>query len=244
MFILLLSKIRVKMITLTVLFIGLMIVDNGYVGVSRSDLTIPLERVETADKVIAFTINVDWGEEFIPDILDVLDQYDAKATFFVTGRWAKNHPELIKEIDSRGHQIENHGYYHSHPDQLPIARTKEEIIAAERVVEEITGKKTTYYAPPYGERGPNGLKAASQLGYTTVLWTLDTIDWRADSTPDKIAQRILEPKIRHGLQPDKSGAIVLMHPKDNTLKALPKILSNLKKDGFDMVTLEKLITYN
>lgn len=244
MFILLLSKIRVKMITLTVLFIGLMIVDNGYVGVSRSDLTIPLERVETADKVIAFTINVDWGEELIPDILDVLDQYDAKATFFVTGRWAKNHPELIKEIDSRGHQIENHGYYHSHPDQLPIARTKEEIIAAERVVEEITGKKTTYYAPPYGERGPNGLKAASQLGYTTVLWTLDTIDWRADSTPDKIAQRILKPKIRHGLQPDKSGAIVLMHPKDNTLKALPKILSNLKKDGFDMVTLEKLITYN
>ena len=244
MFILHLSKIRVKMLTLGLLFIGLIMVDAGSIGVTRSDLPAPLERIKTADKVIALTVNVDWGEEIIPGILEVLDQYQAKATFFVTGRWAKNHPELIKEMDSRGHQIGNHGYYHSHPDQLPIAKTKEEISATERVVEEIIGKKTLFYAPPYGERGPNGIKAASELGYTTVLWTLDTIDWRADSTPEIIAQRILNPKIRHGIKPVKSGAIVLMHPKENTMKALPMILTSLQEDGFQMVTVEKLITYN
>lgn len=244
MFILHLSKIRVKIATLAVLFIGLTVIDTQSMGVSRLDLATPLERIVTQDKVIALTINVDWGEEYISGILESLDNHDAKATFFVTGRWAKNNPEMIKVMASKGHQIENHGYYHSHPDRLPVEKTKEEIIATEKVIMDLIGKKTNYYAPPYGERGPNGLKAASDLGYVTVLWTLDTIDWRSDSTPGLITERILEPKVRHGVKPEKKGAIVLMHPKENTLKALPYILLSLKNEGFNMVTIEKLITYS
>ncbi len=242
MFILHLSRIRIKVVTLAVLFIGLTIIDARSIGVSHLDLPAPLERVVTDEKVIALTINVDWGEEYIPAMLDALERYDAKATFFVTGRWAENNSEMIKVMDSKGHQIENHGYYHSHPDQIPVTKTEEEIMATEKVIMGITGKKTNYYAPPYGERGPNGLKAASNLGYTTVLWTLDTIDWQPESNPEIIVQRILEPKIRHGIKPERKGAIVLMHPKENTLHALPSILSRLKKEGFNIVTIEKLIT--
>ena len=244
MFILQLSRIKVKIATLVVLFIGLTIIDAKSIGVSRLDIPAPLERVVTDKKMIALTINVDWGEEYLPAMLDALEKYDAKVTFFVTGRWAKKNSEMIKIMDSKGHQVENHGYYHSHPDKLPVSKTQEEIIATEKVIMEITGKKTNYYAPPYGERGPNGLKAASNLGYTTVMWTLDTIDWKPESTPEVITQRILEPKIRQGIKPDKKGAIVLMHPKENTLLALPSILSRLKDEGFSIVTIEKLITFS
>ena len=204
----------------------------------------PIEHIKTDQLVMALTINVDWGEEFIPAILDVLDQHKARATFFVTGRWAKKNPELLKIISSRGHQIENHGYSHPHPDQISIGANQEEIKKTESIIEGIIGKKTHLYAPPYGEKGASGLKAADTLGYQTILWTLDTVDWRANSTPEIIAKRILNPAIQFGIKPAKSGAIVLMHPKTNTVKALPVILDQLARNGFNFQTLDGLITFD
>lgn len=218
-------------------------------GINTSNVSVakPIERIETDQLVIALTINVDWGEEFIPAMLDVLDQGKARATFFVTGRWAKKNPELLKLVADRGHQIENHGYSHPHPDQLSIGANQEEIKKTESIIEGIIGKKTHLYAPPYGEKGASGLRAADLLGYQTILWTLDTIDWRADSTPEMIAKRILNPSKQFGVKPDKSdksGAIVLMHPKANTVKALPIILDQLASDGYSFHTLDELITFD
>ncbi len=208
-----------------------------------ADIPEPIYQVKTSEKVMALTINVDWGGEYIPGILEVLDAHQAKATFFLTGRWAKNNPEQVKEIQSLGHAIENHGYSHPHPDQISVGANEEEIRKTENVIEEITGKKTKFYAPPYGEKGSSGLRAAKNLGYTTILWTLDTVDWRPESTPEIITQRIVDPPIRHGIKPTREGAIVLMHPKENTLKALPVILRQLENEGFSFVTIEELITY-
>lgn len=208
-----------------------------------ADIPKPIEQVKTNEKVMALTINVDWGGEYIPGILEVLDRHQAKVTFFLTGRWAKNNPELVKEIHSRGHAIENHGYSHPHPDQISVAANEEEIKKTEQVIAEIIGHKTTFYAPPYGERGPSGLKAAQNLGYKTILWTLDTVDWRPESTPEIITKRVVDPPIRHGIKPTREGAIVLMHPKENTLRALPVILEQLANEGFSFVTIDELITY-
>lgn len=243
MFILRLTKIKVKIITLAVIFLSLALLETRTANVSRLNLPSPLEQVKTEQKVIALTVNVDWGEECIPQMLNLFEKYGAQATFFVTGRWALNNPDLVKLMAEKGHQIENHGYYHSHPDRLPVEKNKQELLKTENVIKQITGKKTTFYAPPYGERGPNGLKAAEELGYKTVLWTLDTVDWKPGSTPELIAARVLNPKVRFGIKPKKKGAIVLMHPKPNTIKALPRILSELQEDGFKFVTIEKLITY-
>lgn len=223
-------------------FFCLTLVQNRYDVVSKMNVPSPLEQVKTKEKAMALTINVDWGEEYIPGILNILDEYQAKATFFVTGRWAAKNPDLLKKIAARGHLIGNHEYYHSHPDQLTVAKNKEELLKTEKKIFEITGQKTTFYAPPYGERGRNGLAAADELGYKTVLWTLDTIDWRQDSTPQVIVERILDPKSRNGKKPDKCGAIILMHPKEYSVVALPQILRALQNDGFSFVTLEKLIT--
>ncbi|ODA40690.1 polysaccharide deacetylase family protein [Desulfosporosinus sp. BG] len=204
----------------------------------------PIEQIKTDQKVMGLTINVDWGEEYIPAILDTLDKGNAQVTFFVTGRWAKKNPELLKIMANRGHQIENHGYSHPHPDQLSVGANQEEIKKTESIVEGIIGRKTHFYAPPYGENGVSGLQAADQLGYKTILWTLDTVDWRADSTPEIIAKRIINPAIRFGIKPNKFGALVLMHPKANTVKALPVILDQLAREGFVFQTLDGLITFD
>lgn len=223
-----------------VLAVGLLI-EQRVAGIV-AQLPTPIDQVKTGKKVMALTINVDWGGEFVPGILDVLDKYHAKATFFLTGRWAKNNPEMVKELQARGHAIENHGYSHPHPDQISISANQEEILKTETIIQEITGTKTKYYAPPYGEKGASGLKAAENLGYTTILWTLDTVDWRPESTPEVITKRIVDPAVRFGIKPTREGAIVLMHPKENTVKALPNILSQLTKEGFQFITVNELIT--
>ncbi len=202
----------------------------------------PIEQINTPQQVMALTINVDWGEEYIPGILQALDKGKAKATFFLTGRWAKKNPDLVRIIAEAGHQIENHGYSHPHPDRLSVKANQEEIKKTEEIILGITGKKTKYYAPPYGEKGISGLTAAEELGYSTTLWTLDTVDWRPESSPEVIAQRVLNPKMRFGIKPNKSGAIVLMHPKENTLKALPSILLQLTQQGYSLKTINELIT--
>jgi len=220
------------------------IVAEHWITASNVPISKPIEHIKTDQKVMALTINVDWGEEYIPAMLDILDQGKARATFFVTGRWAKKHPELLKLISDRGHQIENHGYSHPHPDQLSLEANQEEIKKTESIIEGIIGKKTHLYAPPYGEKGVSGLRAAEALGYQTILWTLDTVDWRANSTPEIIAKRIINPAIQFGIKPDKSGAIVLMHPKANTVRALPVILDQLGRAGFSFQTLDELITFD
>ncbi|NLM21452.1 MAG: polysaccharide deacetylase family protein [Peptococcaceae bacterium] len=243
MFVLKLTKFKIKTVMVSLIFISLLLLHNRPIGVSSLDLPAPLEQVETNEKVMAFTVNVDWGEEYIPPMLEIFDEYQVKVTFFVTGRWAQKHPDLLKIMAERGHQIENHGYSHPHPDQLSVTRNKEEITKTEKIIWDIIGRKTQFYAPPYGERGKSGLLAAEELGYTTVLWTLDTIDWKSDSTPELITKRIINPQKKYGVQPEKKGAIVLMHPKENTVKALPQILSSLSNEQYMVITLEKLITF-
>ncbi|HBW36932.1 polysaccharide deacetylase family protein [Desulfosporosinus sp. BICA1-9] len=238
-------KISRRILSLVGIFFLLVvgITERWFIG-SNASVTKPIEQVNTDQLIMALTINVDWGEEYIPAILDELDKGKARVTFFVTGRWAKKNPETLKMISNRGHQIENHGYSHPHPDRLSVSANQEEIKKTETIIEEIIGQKTHLYAPPYGEKGASGLRAAKELGYQTILWTLDTVDWRTDSTPEIIAKRIINPAIRFGIKPNKSGAIVLMHPKANTVKALPVILHQLALQGYSFQSLDELITYH
>ncbi|MHB8127117.1 MAG: polysaccharide deacetylase family protein [Desulfitobacteriaceae bacterium] len=226
---------------IVILFLGGLFTTKWVLGLVATTIK-PIEQINTAQKAMALTINVDWGEEYIPGILQELDKGKVKATFFLTGRWAKNHPDLVRVIAEAGHQIENHGYSHPHPDRLSVKANQAEIKKTEEIILGITGNKTHYYAPPYGEKGITGLEAAKELGYTTILWTLDTVDWRPESTPELIAKRVLNPERRFGTKPNKCGAIVLMHPKENTLKALPLILMQLAQEGYSLKTINELIT--
>jgi len=178
------------------------------------------------EKTISLAINVDWGEEYIPDMLKVLDKYDVKATFFLTGRWAEKNPLLAMEIAAAGHEIGNHAYSHASPNALSYEQNKEEIEKTAAAIDKACGVQTDLYAPPSGERKDHVLKAAEDEGYQTILWSVDTVDWKRPD-PSVIIKRVTSKA--------HPGAIVLAHPTNPTLEALPVILETLQKEGYTWV---------
>ncbi|KGG80855.1 polysaccharide deacetylase family protein [Caloranaerobacter azorensis] len=185
------------------------------------------------EKIIAFACNVDWGNEYIKPMLNIFDTYDIKITFFVTGRWAKNNSRLLKEIYSYGHEIGNHGYLHKDYSKLNYESNKKQILEAEKIIYNTIGVKPKYFAPPSGAYNKYTVKAAKDLNYKTIMWSIDTIDWRNDSTKEKIIERVISKS--------HNSAIVLMHPKRETIKALPVIIETLKKEGYKIGRISDII---
>lgn len=179
---------------------------------------------------VSLAVNVDWGEEYLPDMLAVLEENDIAATFFLTGRWCNNNQELAKQIYEAGHELGNHGYSHSSPNASSIDEIIDEIKRTEEAVRNATGVTTNLYAPPSGEEEPHVLEAAAQAGYHTILWSVDTIDWQKPA-PETIVARVTE-KI-HG------GAIILAHPTEMTLAALPEIIKTLQAEGYAFVPVSE-----
>lgn len=193
----------------------------------------PIYQGNSDSPKMALTFNVDWGEEYLPEILDQLKEYRVKSTFFLTGRWAQKFPAVAKLIAQEGHEIGNHGYSHPHPDRLSKNENQEEIFRTEKALLEITGQKTSLFAPPYGEHGSQVLEAAEELGYRTILWTIDTIDWDSNRSPEMIFAKVKEKA--------QKGAIVLMHPTERTVQALPLILKYLQQEGYALVTVSQVL---
>ncbi|SEO79727.1 probable sporulation protein, polysaccharide deacetylase family [Propionispora vibrioides] len=181
---------------------------------------------------VAFACNVFWGEEFLPDMLKTLDDNQIKITFFIGGSWAKRFPDTLADIGKRGHELGNHTYSHPHPNSLSKEKNQEEITRAENLVKEITGIKTTLYAPPYGEYNDMVLQAASELGYRNILWSIDTVDWKRPA-PEIITARVVK-KIHN-------GAIILMHPTAPTAAALPTLIKELKERGYTITTVSDIL---
>ncbi len=192
----------------------------------------PYYRGPALEPRVALLVNVDWGNEFIRGMLEVFAEYNVGATWFLTGRWAALTPQLAKEIALAGHEIGNHGGWHG----LTSAMSRQEVIELIREGEEkitsATGQKPQLFAPPAGDFNQQTVAAAAELRYKTVLWTVDTVDWRRPA-PTVIVDRVLS-KIGN-------GALVLMHPTKPTLEALPVILDHLQSLGFQCVTVSELL---
>lgn len=192
----------------------------------------PVYQGNESIKAMALTCNVFWGEEYIGNMLKLLEEKNVKMTFFIGGTWAEKFPELVKMIYSQGHEIGSHGYAHPHPDHLSLEANKNDIAKAEKIIRELTGKKPVLYAPPYGERGPAVLQAAEEMGYQTILWSIDTIDWQRPG-PDVIRDRVINNA--------HNGGIVLMHPTAPTVQALPAVIDGLRKQGYELVTVGNML---
>lgn len=217
------------------ILIAAILFSGGMLLISRTEPVMynqPVYQGSSRHKEISLTVNVFWGEEYIPQILDILRQKNVKATFFLGGTWAKKYPELAARIAGEGHEIGSHGYSHPHPDRLSKSENMKDIKKAEEIIIQATGIKPTLFAPPYGERGRSVLQAAAEASYTTILWSVDTIDWQLPS-PEVIVQRVTTKA--------HNGAIVLMHPTAPTVRALPEIIEKLNEKGFQLVTVSKLL---
>lgn len=196
-------------------------------------LQTPVYQGDSTTKSIALTFNVDWGEEYIPAILETCQEHNIKVTFFVTGRWAQKFPQLTRQMAREGHEIGSHGYGHPHPNYLSVEQNLADIKKAEKVLIEILGRKPSFYAPPYGEHGPTCLQAAEQGGYRTILWSVDSIDWKFRDR-DIIFYRVINKA--------HNGAIILLHPTEATAAALPSIIKELQRQNYSLVTLSDMLS--
>lgn len=185
------------------------------------------------EKIVAFACNIDWGNEYIGDMLDIFHDNKIKISFFPTGRWAEENRDLLLKIYRAGHEIGNHGYSHLDYDKLDYDGNYKEIAKAHKVIEGIIDESPKYFAPPSGAYNEFTIQAARNLGYKTILWSIDTIDWREDSHKDLIVSRVIE-KIH-------KSAIVLMHPTDETRKALPEIINKLYEMGYKIGRISDII---
>lgn len=223
-----------KYIIVICFFLGLI------VGMVQNELAIPTLHTSgmpfyhgvRGNNNISLTINVDWGEEYLPGMLRILHENNVPVTFFVTGSWAKKHGDLLSEISRLGHEIGNHGYSHAHPKNLNKGNLIELIKKNEELIFNITGKRTKIFSPPYGEVDERISTIANSLGYSTIMWSADTIDWQKPA-PEVIYQRAIN-KV-------DDGGIILMHPTEPSLYALEDIIITLKKRGYNFVTVSELI---
>jgi len=181
---------------------------------------------------VAFECNVVWGTEYVPAMLDIFREKNVVITFFIGGQWAEDNPELLKRMVKEGHEIGNHGYAHKYHSQLSFEDNLKEIQRTEQIIEKITGVKTVLFAPPYGDFNKTTLQAANSLGYKTIMWSIDTIDWKREGT-DAILRRVL--KNPH------NGAFILMHPTEYTVKALPTMIDELRRKGYEIGRISDLL---
>ena len=187
---------------------------------------------DRANKNISLMFNVYENSQVVNKIVDLLDSYNAKATFFVGGCWADDNGEVLNKIVSSGHEIANHGYFHKDHKKLDYKANLEEIRLTSAIIKALCGAKPTLFAPPSGSFSTTTLEVCFDLNYKLIMWSKDTIDWR-DNDLDLIFNR--------ATKNIENGDLILMHPKEHTLKILPKILKHFDDLGFEMVSVSQNI---
>jgi peptidoglycan-N-acetylglucosamine deacetylase len=182
---------------------------------------------------VAFMINVAWGTEYLPSMLEVLEREGVKATFFLVGRWAENNEEMVRELHSRGHELASHGY----DDGIVLKGLSQEAAQADiekslQIIEACTREKVRYFTPHKGEHDGASLKACSLLDVRMVLWSLDTADWLKPGV-----EKMLERTVHKAY----NGAVILMHPTRDGAAYLAAALPGLREKGLQAVPVGTLL---
>ncbi|MDM5248301.1 MULTISPECIES: polysaccharide deacetylase family protein [unclassified Lysinibacillus] len=192
--------------------------------------------VKTDEKIIALTFDDGPHRKYTSQILDVLDKYNAKATFFIVGQNVDKNAEVISRMYNDGHELANHTF--SHPLRTNVPNLLKEIEQTNKIIYNITGFTPTLFRPVEGQYSDAMIEAIAKEKYKVVMWSwhLDTLDWKSPGT-DRIVNTVLK-----GV---KEGNIVLFHDgggnRQQTVKALEKILPELEKQGYRFVTVSELL---
>lgn len=195
----------------------------------------PLEisKINTNRKQVVFTFDAGSGTQSAQPILDTLRKHSVKGSFFITGKWAEQNPELVKKISQDGHEIFNHTYSHPHLPQISDQAIIDELQKTEAIVQSLTDRTTKpYFRPPYGDRTLHVRDIAAQQGYQSVFWTVDALDWK--ETEGYTAQQVKD-RVLGNLAP---GTIYLMHIGDTiTGQILDSVLREVKSQGYTVHSL-------
>nr|WP_309495744.1 delta-lactam-biosynthetic de-N-acetylase [Mechercharimyces sp. CAU 1602] len=189
----------------------------------------------TEKKVLYLTFDNGYENGYTHEVLDTLQDKHVPAAFFVTGHYLQDQPELVKRMVSDGHIVGNHSW--SHPDFTDVSNKQitEELKRVKDKFTAITGiKEMKYLRPPRGVFSERTLAHSNELGYTNVFWSLAYRDWETDKQK---GSSYAYDKIMNQVHP---GAILLLHSvsRDNA-KALPRIIDELKKEGYEFHSLDQ-----
>ena len=195
-----------------------------------------ISKIPTQEKVVALTFDAGADAGHTLTILSILEAGGVKATFFVTGDWLDKCPELGAAIAARGHALGNHTRTHPHLTQLADADIAAELVSTEEKALQACGRTTQpFFRPPFGERDERVDRLVAAAGYAyEIMWTIDSLDWKMLSADD-LYRRVVDNVV--------PGAIVLMHvgSQTNEPDALPRIIKQLKEDGYRFGTLSELL---
>ena len=192
---------------------------------------------DTGEKVLYLTFDAGYENGFTEQILDVLQQHQAPAAFFLVGHYLEQNPELVQRMVREGHIVGNHTW--THPDMSKIGEKSAfagELEQVESAYREITGQELEkYYRPPQGIYSEENLAMAKELGYKTVFWSLAYVDWNNDAQPT--AQEAFSKLLPR----THNGAVVLLHSTSQTNAAiLDELLTRWESDGYRFASLDEL----
>lgn len=228
-----LLEISLVLVVLTSVFISSNDLGGKIQSVFNTKKELPIYYVDTEEKKVAISFDAAWGTEHTKNILDILDKNDIKTTFFLVDFWVNKHPDMVKEIDKRGHEVQNHSTTHPKMTELSKEAMIEEIKTTETSIEKIIGKKSTLFRPPFGDYNDELIKTCREIGYNVIQWDVDSLDWKeisAESVVDKVTRNI------------KNGSIVLFHNNAKYVSEyLPLVIEKLHDQGYEIVPISDLI---
>ncbi len=203
------------------------------VTASATDRQLPIYNVQRDQKLLSISFDAAWGAEDTDTLIEILDKYQVRATFFVVGDWVDRYPEEVKKLADAGHEVMNHSDTHPYLTQCDQQTIIDEITACNEKIAAITGVTPTLIRCPYGDYNDQVIETIRSLGMEPVQWSVDSLDWKELSAPE-ITDRVLG-------QVD-SGSIVLFHNAAlHTPEALPGILESLLSEGYTIVPISELI---
>lgn len=176
---------------------------------------------------VSLMFNVYENTENVQKIAEIFEEYGFKTTFFVGGTWVAKNQNVVLQLYANGFEIGNHGYMHRDHAKLNLKQNEDEIVVTQKLIDSALSSFPDYkncklFAPPSGSMGNKMFQACAKLDYKVIMWTRDTIDWR-----DKDVKIIYNRAIKDV----RAGDLILMHPTDATVTALPQVLAYLKSQN-------------
>jgi len=194
---------------------------------------VPVYEVATEKQAVAISFDASWGAEYTVQILDILDTYEAGATFFLVNIWLEDYPDMAREIAARGHEIGLHSVSHPHFTELNDEQILAELQDNYQMIADLTGHLPKLFRPPFGDYNSHVVEMVNSCGYQCIQWSIDSLDWQ-DLSAAEITKRVL--KDIH------AGDIVLFHNNGlHTAEALPVILEELGQRRLSVVGVSDLL---
>lgn len=208
---------------------------NANSGTAANSGAVSGAEADSGAKYISVSFDAAWGADDTLKILDTLDKYNVKATFFMTGGWVDSFPDMVKEIYARGHDLGNHSQNHKQMSKLSANEQKTEIMTVSDKIRELTGYEVFLFRPPYGDYNSTLINTVYSCNHYPIQWDVDSLDWK-DYGVENIIKTVTQHKALG------NGSIILMHNGAKyTAEALDTVLSTLQSQGYTLVPISQLI---